>query len=328
MRKKFAVGIDLGATNVKYGLISSDGKVLYGSLQPLPERKNRRRVWEVIHSAIAEVLNRAQSKKRKISHIGIGSPGTVNFLTGKVQGFSPNLPFWIGVNLKQGINRRFPEYEVFADNDANVMALAEYQLGAGRGFKDILCLTLGTGIGGGLILNGKLYRGSHYFGGEFGHMPIRYQGRRCLCGGKGCVEAYASVPALLREIRSLLRRRRDSVLKDWLRGDSKKLTSQLVMEAFKLGDEVATEAVDRLVEALAAGIVGVVNLLNPEAVIIGGGLADSGEVFIKRIRMAVRERGMSSNTRGLKILKAKLGNRAGFMGAALLGWQRGKESQR
>jgi len=328
MRKRFAIGVDLGGTNVKYGIISSEGKIVCRDLRPLGENKNRRRVWEVIHSAIAELLEGAESKGHRISHIGIGSPGTVNFLTGKVEGFSPNLPFWVGVNLKQGINRRFPEYEVFADNDANVMALAEYKLGAGRGFKDILCLTLGTGIGGGLVLDGKVYRGSHYFGGEFGHMPIRYQGRRCLCGGKGCVEAYASVPALLREVRSLLRRRKDSVLKDWLRGDSKKLTSELVMEAFKLGDEVATEAVDRLVEALAAGIVGVVNLLNPEAVIIGGGLADSGEVFIKRIRTAVRQRGISSNTRGLKILKAKLGNRAGFMGAALLGWQRGKESQR
>jgi len=326
MKKKFAIGVDVGGTNVKYGVISSEGKIVCRDVQPLGKDKNRRRVWEVIHSAIAELLDGAQSKGYRISHIGIGSPGTVNFLTGKVQGFSPNLPFWVGVNLKQGINRRFPEYKVFTDNDANVMALAEYKLGAGRGFKDILGLTLGTGIGGGLILNGRVYRGSHYFGGEFGHIPIDYQGRLCACGGRGCLEAYASVPALLREIRSLLRRRKKSLLKEWLQDDSKKLTSELVMEAFRRGDQVATEAVDRLVEALAAGIVGVANLLNPEAVIIGGGLADSGEVFIKRIRVAVRKRGMSSNTRGLKILRAKLGNRAGFMGAALLGWQRGKES--
>jgi glucokinase len=328
MTKKFAIGVDLGGTNVKYGIISSEGEIVHRDLRPLGEEKTRRRVWEVIHSAVAELLDTAKSKGHRISHIGIGSPGTVNFLSGKVEGFSPNLPFLVGVNLKQGINRRFPEYKVFADNDANVMALAEHKLGAGRGLKDALCLTLGTGIGGGLILDGKVYRGSHGFGGEFGHMPINYQGRLCACGGRGCLEAYASVPALLREIRSLLRRRKDSLLKDWLGGDSKKLTSQLVMEAFKLGDEVATEAVDRLVEALAAGIVGVVNLLNPEAVIIGGGLADSGEVFIKRIKVAVGNRGMSSNTRGLKILKAKLGNRAGFIGAALLGWQPGRESQR
>lgn len=321
MRKRFAVGVDLGGTNVKYGLLSSEGKIVCSGLRPIGESKDRRRVWEVIHSAIAEVLNRRESRKRKISHIGIGSPGTVNFRTGKVEGFSPNLPFWVGVNLKEGINRRFPGYEVFADNDASVMALAEHRFGAGRGFQDILCITLGTGVGGGLIVGGELYRGSRSFAGEFGHMPIDYRGRRCACGGRGCLEAYASVPALLRETRSLLRKKKNSLLRERLQDDSNKLTSELVMEAFRRGDEVATEAVGRLAEALAAGIVGVVNLLNPEAVIIGGGLADSGEIFIKRIRTAVRERAMSSNVRGLKIRRAKLGNRAGFIGAALLGWQ-------
>jgi glucokinase len=321
MKGEFAIGVDLGGTNLKSGVISNRGAVVDRDLRPLGRKKDRRGVWEVIHAAIAELLNRADSKGQRVAHIGIGSPGTVNYESGKVEGFSPNLPFWAGVNLKQEVRRLLPRYRVYADNDANVMALAEHRFGAGVGFDDLLCITLGTGVGGGLILDGKVHRGGRYFAGEFGHMPIEYRGRRCACGARGCVEAYASVPALLRETRSLLRGRGRSLLRNWLRDDSKKLNSELVMEAFKRGDRLAAEAVDRLVQALAAGIVGVVNLLDLEAIVVGGGLADSGETFIREIRSAVRERGMDSNIRRLKIRRAKLGNRAGFIGAALLGWQ-------
>lgn len=156
-----------------------------------------------INKAIEQSLAFTHKEKIKIQGIGVGSPGTVNLVTGKIEGSCPNLPQMLNVNLKKWLSNHF-DYPIFVDNDANVMALAESKFGAAKGYKDALCLTLGTGIGGGIILDGKLFHGSNFAGAEFGHMSICYNGRKCNCGSIGCLEMYASAPAIVKDTKVLL----------------------------------------------------------------------------------------------------------------------------
>jgi glucokinase len=223
----------------------------------------------------------------------------------------------VNVNLKRWLSNHF-DYPIYVDNDANVMALAEHKFGAAKGYKDALCLTLGTGIGGGIILNDKLFHGSNFAGAEFGHMTICYNGRKCNCGGIGCLEMYASAPAIVRDSKRLLRKNKKSILHKLVKGDLDKLTTEIIFEAERKRDVLASDVINQVCAYLGAGIASAVNLLNPEIVVIGGGVSEGGESFIRRIEKEVKRRAFPSATKNLKIVKAKLGNDAGFIGAAML----------
>jgi glucokinase len=270
-----------------------------------------------INRAIEQTLAIANKKKIKIGGIGVGSPGTVNLLTGKIEGSCPNLPQMLNVNLKTWLSGYF-EYPIYADNDANVMALAEHKFGAAKEYRNVLCLTLGTGIGGGIILNGELFHGSDYAGAELGHMSICYEGRRCNCGGTGCLEMYASAPAIVKDTKELLLRNNKSIIHTLIQGNLNQLTTEIIFKAEKKGDILASEVINQACIYLGAGIASAVNLLNPEIVVIGGGVSEGGVGFIRRIEREVKKRAFPSATKNLKVVKAKLGNDAGFIGAAML----------
>jgi glucokinase len=317
MNQRYFIGIDLGGTNIKFGIVSEKGKVLQKGVLSAQVNLGRGAILNNMNKAVEESLSFARLKNIKIKGIGVGSPGTVNLNSGKIEGSCPNLPQMVNVNLKGWLSKSF-KFPIYVDNDANVMALAESKFGAAKGYKDALCLTLGTGIGGGIILDGKLFHGSNFAGAEFGHMTICYNGRKCNCGGIGCLEMYASAPAMVKDARWLLRRDRKSVIRELIQEDASKLTTEVIFEAEKKGDVLASNVINQACAYLGAGIASAVNLLNPQVVVIGGGVSEGGLSFIRRIEKEVKGRAFPSATKNLKVVRAKLGNDAGFIGAAML----------
>ena len=317
MSTKHYVGVDLGGTNIKFGIVSDKGEVSYKGVLSAQAHLGRDAVYGNMLEGVKQALHAAKVRKTKIAGIGAGSPGTVNQITGKIEGSSPNIPQMVNANLRQWLAKPFG-LPVCVDNDANVMALAESKFGAAKVFSNALCITVGTGIGGGIILDGKLFHGSNFAGAEFGHMTICYNGRRCNCGGIGCLEMYASAPAMVRDAQRLLRPDRKSVIHKLVQEDLDQLTTKILFQAERKGDALAAGVINQACAYLGAGIASAVNLLNPEVVVIGGGVSQGGASFIRRIEREVKRRAFPSATRHLKVVRAKLGNDAGFIGAAIL----------
>jgi len=294
------IGLDLGGTDLKYGLVNSGGKILVSKKIRARINEGQKILAGQLHAAAGELMSIAKQKGWKVVRAGIGSPGAVNFATGKVFGNSPNIPGWEGVNLKKSLRRLgVPAY---ADNDANCVALAELLFGAARNVQSALCVTVGTGIGGGLILNEQVYRGSSFSAGEIGHTTVVFEGKPCACGNRGCLEKYASVSALLEAA-----------------GESEEVTVQTLTDAAKKGGQPALEVIGRQAAYLGAGLASAINLINPEKVILGGGFADVYPPFLKLVEKEVRQRAFPAALLKLKVVQAKLGNEAGLVGAAFLG---------
>lgn len=301
-KSKFAVfiGLDLGGTDLKYGLVNLRGKILLSKKIRARTTEGQKALAGQLRSAAGELLSIAKQKGWKAVRAGIGSPGAVNFETGKVFGNSPNIPGWAGVNLKKSL--RGLGVPVYADNDANCAALAELLFGAARNSKSALCVTVGTGIGGGLVLDGNVYRGSSFSAGEIGHTVIFFNGKECGCGNRGCLEKYASVSALLEAA-----------------GEGGEVTVQTLTDAAKKGEEPALELIGQQAAYLGAGLASAINLTNPEKLILGGGFVDVYPPFLKLAEKEIRQRAFPAALLKLKVVKAKLGNEAGVIGAAFLG---------
>ncbi len=315
MRKVYA-GIDLGGTFIKAGLISTGGARISSFKIPTEVESGLKTVWKNLIRAGERLISISGKRKLKLCGIGIGSPGTVSYPEGLVTDSSPNIPGWVGTNfsrLSTNLN-----VEVRADNDANCMALGEYMFGAGRGTGLGFYITIGTGIGGAFIYNGRLLRGASCAAGEFGHTALKYNGKRCKCGRRGCVEAYTAVPALIQSAKKLAQKHRYSSL----RKNHDSLTSHMIFDAFKKGDRAASEAIRLNAAMLGSAIGSVVNLFNPEVVVIGGGLAEAGRKYIDELRKNIIAFAFGSAANSLKIRSARLGNSAGWIGAACLNFDK------
>lgn len=312
MRERYALGIDLGGSQIKSGIVSQKGKVKFKKTYPTPVSDGPAQIVKKLQAITAELISFARNHKLSLRGIGIGSPGTVELKNGKVVGASPNIPGWTGLNLKS-IFRKFG-LPVFADNDANLMALAESRFGSALGYQSAVCLTIGTGIGGGIILDGKVYHGCNSSAGELGHTCIHFQGKPCRCGSCGCMEAYASVPAMLESARTLLK---GSNNHSRLRKYQNQLTPLIIFEAAQARDRVARQVIENEIDYLSAGLASVVNLLNPEVIVVGGGLVEANSLFLLKLEKRIKERAFPSAAKELKVVKARLGNQAGFIGAAL-----------
>ncbi len=290
----------MGGTDLKYGLVGPNGKILVSRKIRARTDVGQKVLVEQLRSAARELLSIASEKKWRVGRIGVGSPGAVNFETGKVFGDSPNIPGWEGVNLKKSL--RMAGIPVYADNDANCVALAELLFGAARGSKSALCVTVGTGIGGGLILDGKVYRGSSFSAGEIGHTTVVFGGKECACGNRGCLEKYASVSALIDAAKG--------------RGYA---NVQALTDSAKKEEQPAVELIDRQAAYLGAGLASAINLINPEEIVLGGGFVDAYPPLLKLVENEIRQRAFPAALLTLKVVKARLGNEAGVVGAAFLG---------
>lgn len=307
------IGVDLGGINIAVALVSEEGKLLARHSRPTP--RGPEAVVEGIAAEVREVLNIAGLTMEDVEAVGVGSPGTIDVGKGMVEYWS-NLDFRhvpLVDMLREKLNK-----PVLLENDANCAALGEYAAGAGKGCSSMVVITLGTGVGGGAILGGKLYSGFNNAALEVGHMVIEYDGRPCTCGRRGCFEAYCSATALIGQARLAMEKDPTSLL--WkLAGDTENVNGKTVFDALEQGDEAATAVVREFVNYLGNGVASLVNLFQPDVFCIGGGLAGAGEVLLAPVRAILdREDYARYNSRRTRLVRAELGNDAGLVGAAML----------
>jgi glucokinase len=304
------IGLDLGGTNLKYALGTSAAEIIVKNSKPSLADQSQKKIFENMFSAVDELLKEAQTRGEKVNAIGVGSPGCVDFKNGKLLGPAPNFEDWTNAPIKKNFEDKF-KLPTWADNDANLMALAESRKGAGRNYNSLLCVTLGTGIGGGIIINRELHRGVHYSAAEIGHIIIEYGGRPCNCGNRGCLEAYTAAPAMVERYRKKLKR--TGVMFDF-----EGLSTELVFQKARLNEDLAKETIIEMCDYLGTGIASAANTIDPDIIIIGGGVAEAGDEFIRRIEQVVKQNTLKSIAGKLKVVKAELNLAAGIVGAILL----------
>lgn len=311
-------GIDIGGTNIKFGLVADDGKVLYREQRPTLVEKGPEPLMHLVTNISESLLYYAAEEDYQVRWLGVGTPGAVDNRKGKVIGCSPNIKGWEGMEIGRILHERL-NLPVFVDNDVNAMALAETRFGAAVGYKSVVCITVGTGVGGGVILDGKLWRGANYAAGELGHISIDMNGPQCRCGNNGCVEAYCSSNAIIRRATAKLNNGITQIFEEVLDGSLDNLNIKKLFAAAKKEDEIALEVLRETAAYLGRGLAGVVNLFNPEIVVIGGGVADGGADFVEQTAAVIRKYAFEPATANLRVSRATLGNDAGFIGAGILG---------
>ncbi len=316
--KKAYAGIDVGGTNIKFGLFYPDGKIIYKEQRPTMAEKGATPLMHLITNIAERLIMHASEDDLEVPWLGVGTPGAIDFKTGQVLGQTPHIPGWEGMEIGENLRTRL-NMPVWVDNDVNSMSLAELKFGAAAGAKSAVCVTVGTGVGGAVILDGKIVRGQTHSAGELGHMTINFDGPLCKCGKKGCVEVYCSTSAIITNAKAKLEKDMTPVFEELLGSDLQKLNIKNIVAAAKQDDYVAREVLEEAAEYLATGLGNIANLLNPQIMIIGGGIADGSPEFISYVSAAVRKHAFPSAVKELKITKAALGNDAGFIGAGLLG---------
>lgn len=313
---EFAIGIDLGGTYTKLALVDTSGRISRRAKLSTTVYKTREELVAAIIYEVKVILARARIFPKALLGVGIGVPGLVDFDRGLVHTLT-NVPGWKNTPLKKMLEAKL-KVPVLVDNDVNVMALGECRFGAGKGAKNLVCITLGTGVGGGIMINGRLYRGCTFSAGEVGHMPLKEEGLSCNCGGYGCLERYVGNRYIVEEIKGEIRGGNPTAIKGLVHDDLSAITPEVISKAALNGDRLSIDFWDTVGKRIGVTLAGIVNLLNPERIIIGGGVADAGKPLFKSIRNTVNERALPVPRKAVKILKAKLGNEAGVIGAAAL----------
>lgn len=321
----YAIGLDLGGTKIAAGLMAADGKLLAESVRATPVRSGVASVVDALVEAAQEAATQADVPPDAILGVGLGSPGPVDERRGVVV-FAPNL-FWKDVPVIELLATRLP-WPCWLVNDADAAALGEARYGAGQGSDSLLYLTVSTGIGGGIIIGGRLYSGAHGMAGEFGHIVVDQAGPVCRCGQRGCLEAMASGTATARRAAEALAQGRPSVLRELSEGDPERVTARLVGEAAERGDVLAREVLNETAHYLGLGLVTLVNSFDPDLVVIGGGLAALGDVLLDPVRKAVREGALPLASREVRVVQAGLGRLSGVIGAAAYALDRAPAASR
>lgn len=306
------IGIDLGGTNIAGGLVADDGTLVYKTSIPTVTESE-----ESLLSAIVKVIEtvRENAGEAEITAVGIGVPGHADDKTGIVV-YCNNIPF-VNTNLAGYVKER-TGLSCTIGNDANAAALAEVLFGAAKEFDNAVMITLGTGIGAGIIIGNKIFSGVNGSAGELGHICLYPEGKECNCGRRGCFELYGSATALVRETREAMEKNPES--KMWKLAESlDKVNGKTAFDAMREGDKAGETVVAQYVRYLAMGVLDVINFLCPEAIIFGGGVAKEGETLLSPIREIVKVECYSNYGKQTKLLTAELGNDAGIIGAAFLG---------
>jgi glucokinase len=315
------VGIDLGGTNIKGGVVARSGRVLCFTSIETQGEKGRDHVLDRMGRLVGKVRRAAKLSPKQIAGVGIGSPGPLNIAKGIIHS-APNLPGWENLPLAAEIQRRCG-CPVVIENDANAASLAEAIAGAGKGQNCMIMLTLGTGIGGGIVLGGRVWHGADDIAAELGHVSICYDGARCNCGVQGCVEAYASAPATVRRAREAIAAGGKSVLAR--KGD--KLTCEDVFKAARRGDWLAQKVVADTIKFLAVAIGSLINVFNPDMIVLFGGMTKAGDQLFAPLRREVAMRCFGIGAKRCKIVGSELGEHAGVIGAAFAAMQHFEEAK-
>jgi len=313
---KYIIGVDLGGTKILSAIVTKNGNIVKKVQVPTQASRGRARVVKNIVRSIRTLLMDARVPLSDIEAIGVGAPGPVLFKEGVVLN-PPNLPGWKRVPLKKILAREFRK-KVVLDNDANAAALGEGAFGFAKGLKNFIFITVSTGIGGGLVIDGKLLRGAWGGAGEVGHMIIEPSGPRCGCGRRGCLEAMASGSAIARLAKAKLKTNKRSLMLKLAGGDISKVNAKTVEDAARSGDSLAKKIINRAARYLGMGLANLINILAPDAIGLGGGVMKMGQMFLGPAEKAARELSLSPAAKLVKIVRAKLGEDAGVIGAAAL----------
>lgn len=305
--KELIASVDCGGTYIKAALVDCRGNIIRRKKCSTEAERGMRVVVKNLAST-ARAL--ALAGEYEIAGVALGMAGAIDYKNGILLQ-SPNFADSENFPLKAELEREL-DLPVFLENDANAYAMGEKWIGAGRGFNSLLCLTIGTGVGGGIILNNELWRGIDGTAGELGHVTIYPGGWKCKCGNRGCLEAYISAAGIMRMVKKA---KRHGTLKH------KNITPQLVYEAALRGDSAAVEIWQEVGRILGIGLATFVNIFNVEAIIIGGGIASAYDFFIERAKLEMRKRAFKLPAERIKLLKAELGDDAGILGAAYIAWQ-------
>src|SRR3989339_47711 len=311
--EKYAIGVDLGGTNIKIGIVSQRGKLLKKISLSSKAEGGPDKVVKQIRLGIKEILSK---NKKKIRGIGIGSPGVVSIKKGTVEN-PPNFPGWTKVNLGNIISKEF-DIDCHVENDANAAAIGEMIFGTGKRYNSFVMITLGTGVGGGIILNRKLYRGEIGAAGEIGHITINYEGPRCNCGSFGCIEAYVGNNYLISKVKADLTASPNPKILKVVNNDLNLLTPLIINKAAEDGDAFAKSVISEMGEQIGSALASVSNLLDVSTFIIGGGVSGFGRSLFTAINKSLVVRVITSLRNRVKVLPAKLKNEAGIKGASAL----------
>ena len=314
----YRVGIDLGGTNIVAGVVNENYEIIAKASCKTAVPRPESEVCDSMAAIVREAVEKANLTMDDIDYIGIGVPGAVNPETRIIE-TSPNL-FFTNWEVAKMMEERLHKYTKI-ENDANAAALGEFLAGSAKGSRNAVAITLGTGVGGGIIIDGKIYSGSNFAGAELGHMVIVKDGVECGCGRKGCWEAYASATALIRMTKDAIRSEKAefSYMLNAVGGDIEKVTGRTPFDAMKAGDNTAKEVVDKFIGYLACGLVNVINIFQPDVLCIGGGIAGQGETLLAPLRTIIeRERITKYNEKQTRVCVATLGNDAGVIGAACI----------
>lgn len=312
----YRIGVDLGGTNIAVGVVTEELKIIGRGKVKTKCPRPAEEIFDDIAVAVNMAVKDAGISMDEVSSVGVGTPGSVNKLNGYIE-FANNLGFE-QVPAKEMLEARIGK-PVYLDNDANCAALGEAIAGAGKGVGNFVAVTLGTGVGSGIIVDGKIVSGVNYAGGEMGHTVIMVNGKQCNCGRKGCWEQYASATALIAQTKEAMLENKESKMWQLCNNNIDNASGRTAFDAMRLGDETAQKVVDNYIYYVSVGIINVVNTFQPEFVCVGGGISHEGDTLLNPIRKhAEAERYSIHAAKQTKIVAAELGNDAGIFGAALL----------
>ena len=317
--RKWTVGVDFGGTNIKIGCVTKHGTVARKVVLFTRDYATPRKFVDGVQRAIERLATPLGLARVRLCGVGVGVPGLVDGERGVIHRLV-NVPGgWPRVPLRQRLEQRL-RCPCAVENDANVMALGEWRFGAGRGTRHSVYLTLGTGVGGGLVINGSLVRGATGSAGEIGHLVIRPGGPRCACGARGCLEALVGTTAILRRARRAIRGG-SRLLAGLAAHHDDVLSPELVSRAARAGDRAAIRLWQDIGEELGVALSNLVNLLNPERIVIGGGVAKAWPYFAPQLMTTIRRCAFKVPATAVKVVRAQLGDEAGIVGGAVLVWE-------
>ena len=308
MMNKVYLGIDIGGTAAKFGLVDEGGNILHRGEFSVSFDGYETPILKTVLEKTEYFVASGGLSFRDISGIGVSATGQIDSVNGEVIGSAGHIKNWVGSKIKESFEKKYSAKTIVI-NDANSAALGEKWIGAGRGHKNIVAITIGTGVGGGIIVNDKILLGRRGLAGEVGHIVIHGDGMECSCGNTGCLEKYASMTALVRRVSALQKKNPSHFPKDF----GENINGRKIFDALK-GNSLLEKAVDNWVDDISLGIISLVHIFNPELVIIGGGVSGRKE-FIEALSKRVNEKIMPRFLEGLEIVPAKLGNDAGLIGA-------------
>lgn len=313
----YRLGIDLGGTNIAVAVVDENYNIVGRAKAKTDAQRPAEDICDTIAKVAMDAIKAAKLKKEDIASAGIGTPGSVIPSEGIVT-YANNFASFNNLPLCAMLKERLG-FDIYIDNDANAAAYGEYLAGAGVGTKDFIAVTLGTGVGGGVIVDGKMLLGSNFAGGELGHTVLHMDGEPCTCGRRGCFEAYASATALINQTKRAMEENKDSIMWELVKETGGKANGRTAWDAMRCGDKAASEVVNTYIRYVAEGVCNIMNIFQPDLLCIGGGVSNEKENLIGPLNKIVRENIYTKHTETTdRVCVAKLGNDAGIIGAAFL----------